>query len=161
MKNYLAGWKNITDVYIPPVNPQYRQENIVIRKKIPPRERYVDDTSRTVFLDKDSDEKTILLVAEPSSYGRLVRLRTQETFRLVHEKGIIGKSNDADYRIVGNPAVSREHAEIYTENEKVYLKDLNSSNHSWVNEKLVEGSVELPDQAVIKLADEEFQYFTR
>ena len=35
MKDYLQGWKNVKDVYIPPVKQKGFKENVIIRKYMP------------------------------------------------------------------------------------------------------------------------------
>jgi sigma-B regulation protein RsbU (phosphoserine phosphatase) len=51
-----------------------------------------------------------------------------------------GAKNEID---LSHSSVSREHAEIRIESDQVFLKDLGSSNGTWVNENRVEDEVEI------------------
>lgn len=56
--------------------------------------------------------------------------------RLIKEKTIIGKGDDADIKITED-FVSRLHALIYLEKETFYISDLGSTNGTFVNEEKV------------------------
>lgn len=49
---------------------------------------------------------------------------------------IVGRGKDCDLRIISE-GVSRQHARIYTENDKVFIEDLGSSNGTFINEEKV------------------------
>lgn len=60
MKDYLQGWKNVKDVYIPPVKQKGFKENVIIRKYMPAKkvERIVmemEEDDATVFVPMDED----------------------------------------------------------------------------------------------------------
>ena len=162
MDRYLEGWKNASEVYIPTINMNYKQENVVIREKIPAIENEVDPMTETILLsslEQDHDESETVILSPPKLVVYFVRLRTKEKIMIDLESGIIGKASDVEYRVQGNNAISRRHARISVEDEKVYFEDLRSSNHSWVNQKMATGIVQLKNEDVIKLADEEFQVY--
>lgn len=56
--------------------------------------------------------------------------------RLIKEKTIIGKGDDADIKITED-FVSRLHALIYFEKETFYISDLGSTNGTFVNEEKI------------------------
>lgn len=62
--------------------------------------------------------------------------RTQ-ALTLRHERTVIGRQTDCDVR-VPTPGVSRHHCEIMIEDEGVSIRDLGSSNGTWVNRERVE-----------------------
>lgn len=93
----------------------------------------------------------------------LVRLRTNELIPILKKEFLIGKSADADYQITDNKKVSRRHAIFRIRNGECYLQDNNSTNHTFVNGKLIQPGVEiiLSNDDYIRLGDEEFRYWVR
>ncbi len=134
---------------------------------------YGEDTTR--LLDED---ETALLTGEfedPDATGLLVendynvhfpmlfRLQTEErisinkpVFRLGKEKSYV------DYFVNNNIAVSRGHADIITRGNKYFVKDLNSKNHTFINnqELPVYMEIEIHDGDRLKLGNEEFIFYT-
>lgn len=70
------------------------------------------------------------------------------------ERFIIGKGDDVALK-VDSVYVSRHHALIYQENDKYYIKDCNSKNHTYLNDKQLapEGISQLFNGDNIRLAD--------
>lgn len=60
----------------------------------------------------------------------------------VHGNTKIGRKED-NHIIINDPYVSSYHAQIYLDRERLYLKDLNSTNGTIRNGSKVSGSVEL------------------
>ncbi|MBR0147146.1 MAG: FHA domain-containing protein [Eubacterium sp.] len=76
----------------------------------------------------------------------------------------IGKSKvNADYSIENNSAISRTHCEIVRENGVSYLRDLSSTNGTFIDgKKMTPGEkVLLRNGAVIRLGDEDFVFHLR
>lgn len=74
-------------------------------------------------------------------------------FLIASPKVLIGRpvpGIEPDVKI-GDPYVSRRHAQILFENGKFYIEDLGSTNGTFVNNKLITGKVELKDGDVVKL----------
>ena len=67
------------------------------------------------------------------------------------------EKKDVNYYI-DDVEVSRKHADIIRRNGKCYIKDLNSSNHTFINgeELMPENEVELHDNDRIKIGRTEF-----
>ena len=61
----------------------------------------------------------------------------------ISEPFVIGRSKDNTLSLRGDSMVSRHHCSIYNKNETFYIKDLNSSNGTIVNEIIINGE-ELP-----------------
>ena len=65
-----------------------------------------------------------------------------------------------NYCIGGNSTVSRSHAQIIKRNQMYFVKDLNSTNHTYVNGEYVMPGKEIQifDGDVLMLSDEEFEF---
>lgn len=89
----------------------------------------------------------------------LLRVNTDERIMITKQTFKIGKASVvADYAVKGNNAISRVHA-IITNKDGVYsIKDNKSTNHTFVNGKILDDgeSAELTNDSKIVLGDEEF-----
>lgn len=94
----------------------------------------------------------------------LIRVNTEEKI-IVSKQGFkIGKANmGVDYSVKGNGAVSRIHATIINKDGVYYIKDNKSTNHTYVNGRIVQdGEAELlTHDCKIILGDEEFIFKLR
>lgn len=119
-----------------------------------------EEYNGTIVLEQDDElDGTTVLVDENYNYAYLVRKNNDE--KIVLDKNIfrIGKdSRNSDYVIKDNSAISRKHAEIVVQHGNYYIIDLCSTNHTFINGKRIKEQmeVEIPQNAIIKLADEEF-----
>ena len=76
----------------------------------------------------------------------------------------LGKaSRGVDYTIDGNGAISRQHAIIIQKDGVCYIKDNKSTNHTYVNDRVIDEGVEeiLTHDSTIRLGDEEFVFKIR
>lgn len=105
------------------------------------------------------EEDTGLLESANVHFPSLLRMKTGEkiilnkpVFRLGKEKSYV------DYFVSDNVAVSRSHADIVTRGNRYFIIDLNSKNHTYINEQMtaIQCEVEIRDGDKLKLADEEF-----
>ena len=121
---------------------------------------YEDEATGLLFANQD-DEATGLLDEQNSGirYPTLFRILTEErisinkpVFRLGKEKSYV------DYFVTNNIAVSRSHADIITRNNRYFVKDLNSKNHTYINgeELPVHYEIEIHNGDQLKLGNEEF-----
>lgn len=121
-----------------------------------------DDDDATSLLN-DDDEATSLL-GDNSSFQRFPYLIRKNTFdRIDINKPVfrIGKEKSyVDYFIGDNNTISRLHADIISRDNRYYLKDNNSTNHSYINGSMVQGNqeAELFDGTVITLSNEDFEF---
>lgn len=121
-----------------------------------------DDDEATSLLN-DDDEATSLL-GDNSSFQRFPYLIRKNTFdRIDINKPVfrIGKEKSyVDYFIGDNNTISRLHADIISRDNRYYLKDNNSTNHSYINGSMVQGNqeAELFDGAVVTLSNEDFEF---
>lgn len=102
--------------------------------------------------------------AMPKVNPYLVRVNTNERIMITKQAFKIGKASmGVDYSVRGNGAVSRVHAIITNRDNVYYIKDNKSTNHTYVNGKVVdEGQEELlTHDSKIMLGDEEFIFKLR
>ncbi|WP_288221807.1 FHA domain-containing protein [uncultured Clostridium sp.] len=83
--------------------------------------------------------------------GEIISIN-KPVFRLGKEKSYV------DYFITNNNAVSRSHADIITRGKSYFVCDQNSTNHTYINDKVlvIKSETEIHDGDVLKLANEEF-----
>ena len=93
-----------------------------------------------------------------------VRKSTGEIINITKPEFIIGKSKTkADYAIENNSAISREHCIVIQRDGVNYIKDNNSTNHTYVNgvELRPGKEVLLKHKTEVRLGDEEFTFLLR
>lgn len=166
MRDYLKGWKNIQNVKIPPVKNPGFHEKVMIRKQIEPiatPEKETAEEEATVLLNysQDPEEATTLLENRSHKKVFLTRLMTGETIEITGFPFVMGKGNGCDYLITGNATISRQHARIEQLGEEYVLEDLQSSNHTFVDGKQVNGKCGLYDQMIFQLSDEKFKVWIK
>jgi hypothetical protein len=93
----------------------------------------------------------------------LLRLKTNELIPILTKEFMVGKSADSNYQIIDNKKVSRRHAIFRICNGECYVRDNESTNHTFVNGKLLQPGVEiiLSNDDYIRLGDEEFRFWVR
>lgn len=102
--------------------------------------------------------------AMPKVNPYLVRVNTDERIMITKQIFKIGKASmGVDYSVRGNGAVSRIHAILSNRDNVYYIKDNKSTNHTYVNGKILdEGQEELlTHDSKIMLGDEEFVFKLR
>ncbi len=126
-----------------------------------------EETINEDSLDKESATTSAPATPSASDYNNpipyLVRVRTNELIPVVKTEFLIGKSPEADYQITDNRRVSRRHATLRISNGECYIRDHNSTNHTYINGKLIQPEFEimLSNNDYIRLGDEEFKYWVR
>lgn len=97
--------------------------------------------------------------AGPKANPYLIRVNTDERIMITKQTFKLGKASmGVDYTVKGNGAVSRVHAIITCKDGVYSVKDNKSTNHTFVNGKLLEEgeSADLSNDSKIVLGDEEF-----
>ncbi len=121
------------------------------------------DDEETGLLQEDEYCRTTLLEQEIRNAPYMIRLRSYDredidrpVFRIGQERGKV------DYAVSDNPVVSRLHAEILTEQDGCYIRDLHSRNGTFVNGTRLEAEqrIRLKDGDRFVLANEEFEFRT-
>lgn len=128
------------------------------------RDEMYESYEQTVMMPRqaasavDSDATVCLNTSGP--IGVLERKKNGEHIEITHSGAILGSGTGADCLITGNKAISRSHATISVRDGICYITDNHSSNGTWVNGKRLvpDRAEELPAEAVIKLANEEFLF---
>jgi len=92
------------------------------------------------------------------------RMKTGEEFEINKPVFRIGKEKSyVDYFVADNPAVSRSHADIISRNGQYYIKDNNSTNHTYLQGEMLTSNTEylLKSNWRVQLANEEFIFEIR
>lgn len=119
----------------------------------------IDDEEGTTVLGED--DGTALLENQEPVYPYLIRLNTYEKVKVNKPVFRIGKEKSyVDYFVLSNNAVSRIHADIITKDNQYFVKDNNSTNHTFVNGTMipVNQKVEIFDGDALMLANEPFEF---
>lgn len=92
----------------------------------------------------------------------LIRESTQERISVDKPVFRIGKEKSyCDYFVKDNSAVSRSHANIVVRGERFYVVDLNSTNHTYVDGRLIQPQeeTEIFSGTRLRLGNEEFTFY--
>ena len=109
----------------------------------------------------DEDEATSLLREEKPHYPTLLRVRTDEHVSINKPVFRIGKERSyVDFFVANNGAVSRSHADIITRESGYYVRDLNSTNKTYINGKPITAWTEheIHNGDSLTLGNEEFLF---
>lgn len=106
-------------------------------------------------------ETTVLNVNPMMPDPCFTRVKTGERISINKPVFRIGKEKSyVDYFIADNTAISRSHANIHTENGEYFIEDTNSTNHTYINGKLINSNVKtkLTNGDKVRLANEDFTF---
>ena len=155
MRELLLGWKDKSEVYIPPIKKQGFTEDVILRNiNLPEEENLIPDLEENADIDEDAT------VFAPFKVRSLIleRVKTGKQIKVDSGEFTIGKQTENDYVIKDNPMISRKHARIYQRDCNFWLEDLNSLNHTFVNDKVISEPVKLIPGMKFRLSlDEEFK----
>lgn len=155
MRELLLGWKDKSEVYIPPIKKQGFTEDVILRNiNLPEEENLIPDLEKNADIDEDAT------VFAPFKVRCLIleRVKTGKQIKVDSGEFTIGKQTENDYVIKDNPMISRKHARIYQRDCNFWLEDLNSLNHTFVNDKVISEPVKLIPGMKFRLSlDEEFK----
>ncbi len=120
-----------------------------------------EETSVDDAIPEESGEvkEAVKTAPIPKVNPYLIRVNTEERIMITKQTFKIGKASmGVDYTVKGNGAISRVHAIITNKDDDYYIKDNKSTNHTFVNGKVIEeGESELlTHDCKIVLGDEEF-----
>ena len=155
MRELLLGWKDKSEVYIPPIKKQGFTEDVILRNiNLREEENLIPDLEENADIDEDAT------VFAPFKVRCLIleRVKTGKQIKVDSGEFTIGKQTENDYVIKDNPMISRKHARIYQRDCNFWLEDLNSLNHTFVNDKVISEPVKLIPGMKFRLSlDEEFK----
>lgn len=122
-----------------------------------------DDEEEATGLLSSDDEATGLLVDNNANvrFPTLFRVLTGETISVNKPVFRIGKERSyVDYFVTNNIAVSRSHADIVTRGNRYFVIDLNSKNHTYINDRElpIHYETEIIDGDRLRLGNEEFVF---
>lgn len=118
----------------------------------------------TVVLSAGQRGETSVLsqqVVSQTIQPHLIRLKTNEKVFINKPVFRIGKEKSyVDYFISDNTAISRSHVNILVRDGEYFIVDTNSTNHTFVNETMIQSNVEtiISHGDKIRLANEEFEF---
>lgn len=150
-------------------NPLGEEENKkeAVETAIHPK-RHKDNTQglsdRTTVLGADPGGTTVLgsEQLDTPDYPYLIREKNSEKIPIDKPSFRIGKEKKySDYFVSDNSAVSRSHASIITRQKRYFIVDLNSTNKTYVDGRVIpiEKEVEIFSGAKLRLANEDFVFY--
>jgi hypothetical protein len=124
---------------------------------------YLEDFSeKTKIISQETLQqkpKKKVKTPKPLFFAWLVSLEgpdKDKDYRITKEKISIGKSEDSDI-LIKSDFVSRNHAALFYENHRYVLNDLQSTNHTYVNDKKISRRI-LKDNDVIKFGEAVYKF---
>lgn len=144
-----------------PIHGIPNQQPIVEQQYQPPVQPVPVQSSfnETTVLSSFSGETTVLSANPGIAEPYLTRVKSGERISLNKPVFRIGKEKSyVDYFIADNTAISRSHCNIHTENGEYFIEDTNSTNHTYVNGKIINSNVKvkLMSGDKVRLANEDF-----
>lgn len=143
---------------VTPVQQQFTQPQVQPQVQPVPVQNSFNET--TVLSPAMMGGETTVLSANPIAPNpTLTRVKTNEKININKPVFRIGKEKSyVDYFIADNTAISRSHANIHTENGEYFIEDTNSTNHTYINGKLINSNVKtkLTNGDKVRLANEDF-----
>ncbi len=121
-------------------------------------------TVGTTVLGDNAGGTTVLGYAEvpKPAYPYLIREKNGEKISVNKPVFRIGKEKRyCDYFVFDNSAVSRSHANIITKNGRFFIVDLNSTNRTYVDGRVIPvgQEVEIFSKTKLRLANEDFVFY--
>lgn len=121
-------------------------------------------TGNDTVLLEEVCEGTALLNEEPGShpFHTLYRVSNEESIPINKPVYRLGKEKSyVDYFVTNNAAVSRSHADLVLRGDRCFVMDLNSKNHTYINDEVIPANceVELHDGDRLRLGNEEFIFY--
>lgn len=117
----------------------------------------------TTVLSSSAGETTVLSgnMNAMTMMPHLIRSKNNESIVIDKPVFRIGKERSyVDYFVADNTAVSRSHANIITRENRYFIVDTNSTNHTFVDGQMIPSNaeIEIKSGARIRLANEDFEF---
>lgn len=110
-------------------------------------------------------EGTVVLGGQPAALeAYLIRKSSSDKIKIEGRQFRIGKDkSQVNYCVTDNPSISRCHAQILQKDRKYYLADLQSTNFTYLNGRILmsDEEAELKDNDVIRFSNEEYLFCIR
>ena len=143
-----------------PAQQQFTQPQVQSQVQAVPVQNSFNETT-VLSPSMMGGETTVLNVNPMMPDPCLTRVKTGERISINKPVFRIGKEKSyVDYFIADNTAISRSHANIHTENGEYFIEDTNSTNHTYLNGKLINSNVKtkLTNGDKVRLANEDFTF---
>lgn len=140
----------------PYTQPQYKPAV----QPVPVQNSFNETTVLTPMM-AGGGETTVLSVDPVRPDPCLTRVKTGERISINKPVFRIGKEKSyVDYFIADNTAISRSHCNIHCDNGEYFIEDTNSTNHTYVNGKIITSNVKtkLVNGDKVRLANEDFTF---
>lgn len=150
--------------YNQPVQQIQNVQQVQTVQQVKPQGQPMNFGNTTVLNNGKIGETTVLsgdLQQTQAVRPHLLRNKNNEIINLTKPVFRIGKEKSyVDYFVSDNTAVSRSHANIITRGNKYYIVDTNSTNHTFVNEKMIPSNAEteIHHGDKIRLGNENFEF---
>lgn len=150
--------------YNQPVQQIQNVQQVQTVQQVQPQGQPMNFGNTTVLNNGKIGETTVLsgdLQQTQAVRPHLLRNKNNEIINLTKPVFRIGKEKSyVDYFVSDNTAVSRSHANIITRGNKYYIVDTNSTNHTFVNEKMIPSNAEteIHHGDKIRLGNEDFEF---
>lgn len=122
----------------------------------------ISAVSGTTVLSYEETGETTCLNSGEVTYPYLIWEKTEE--KIVVDKPVfrIGKEREyCDFFVMNNSTVSRSHADIITDGGRYYIKDLGSTNGTYLDCRMItpQNKVEIFSGTKIRLSNEDFIFY--
>ncbi len=101
-------------------------------------------------VDRDDSRGVLMLRITELGSGRTENIPLYDAIA-------IGRERQQNAFVVTDTSVSKRHCRVYLSGGEVWLTDLNSFNHTYLNGSLVSGSVRLSGGSIIKMGNTELR----
>lgn len=150
------------------INRSNQGKNSAVRQYQPAEDRSNSQCEgETTLLARESEGTTLLeeegttLLDSGRPEAALFRCSTGITTNIAKDVFTIGKAAENDLCLADNKTISRNHARILCSGNGFSLQDMNSTNHTCLNGRRLEGGKEelLQNGDRIQLSNEEFEFY--
>ena len=154
--------------YIPPREPSVFMPEADGTELLRPEDNETELlTSETDLLVNENDDETVLATPEYSGDDetvlaftayepiKLKRVKTQEIVEVTGDEFYIGKQAGNNYVIKDNPMISRKHVRIFKQSGSYWIEDLDSLNHTYIDDSMIQTPVVLASGMTFRLSTDE------
>jgi len=125
---------------------------MALKKKSPEKTSFMEEDELKDKLDRAKQAQPSLVLIAGKPLGK--------RFPIVPPEVVIGRSGEVDVR-VDTTHISRRHAVIKIEDNKVFIEDLGSTNGTFVNDVRVKAPIQLKEGDHIRCGKTIFKYIPR
>jgi len=160
-KQPISQFENGYDLNPPPKVPAMVGTTLLTKEEPSYPLGSVGTTVLNQVVQKQPSVGTTVLKPVVKRTACLIRIKNHERIFINKPMILIGRDlENLDCNVHDNTAVGHQHAHIIQRGDNYFIVDLNSRNHTYVNEMMIQGGIETPlsDGDMIMLADEKFTF---